>query len=192
MIYGLNTYVLLFLFGRRIEDTRARQRQQEATFLKKIENEGEQGWPLVTTQIPLYNELNVAERIIRCVAQFDYPAGRHQIQVVDDSTDETRDLVDRIVAELQAEGVLIEACRRDDRVGYKAGALKEAMKTATGEFFAIFDSDFVPNPDFLKKTLPLFQNEKTALVPEWALFKFQWHCGDLAQGSDRRRRRLAR
>ncbi len=119
---------------------------------------------MVTTQIPLYNELNVAERIIRAVAKFDYPQGKHQIQVVDDSTDETIDLVDRVVAELQADGVQIEACRRSDRQGYKAGALKEAMATATGEYFAIFDSDFVPDADFLKKTLPLFQDEKTGLV----------------------------
>jgi len=94
----------------------------------------------------------------------DYPKGRHQIQVVDDSTDETRELVDDLVTQLQAEGVDITACRRDDRVGYKAGALKEAMKSATGEFFAIFDSDFVPDSDFLKKTIPLFRGERTGLV----------------------------
>ncbi len=164
MIYGLNTYVLLFLFGRRIKETRERQQKQEQTFLAKISGQGDDAWPMVTTQIPLYNELNVAERIIRTVAKMDYPQGKHQIQVVDDSTDETRDLVDRVVSDLQAEGVSIEVCRREDRVGYKAGALKEAMKTATGDYFAIFDSDFVPDPDFLKKTLPLFQDEKTGLV----------------------------
>ncbi len=164
MIYGLNTYVLLFLFGRRIEETRSRQAEQEKTFLEKIEGRGDEAWPMVTTQLPLYNELNVAERIIRTVAKLDYPKGRHQIQVVDDSTDETRELVDGVVAELQGEGVDIMVCRRDDRVGYKAGALKEAMKTASGEYFAIFDADFVPDPDFLKKTVPLFQNEKTGLV----------------------------
>jgi len=158
MIYGLNTYILLFLFGRRIKATRERQAKQEETFLAGIAEKGEEGWPLVTTQIPLYNELNVAERIIRKVAALDYPKGRHQIQVVDDSTDETRGMVDDLVAELKAEGIDIAACRRDDRVGYKAGALKEAMKSATGEFFAIFDSDFVPDPDFLKKTIPLFRS----------------------------------
>ncbi|YCM42704.1 glycosyltransferase [Verrucomicrobiaceae bacterium 227] len=159
MIYGLNTYVLLFLFGRRIKEVRERQRQQEESFLKEV-----QEWPLVTTQLPLYNEFNVAERIIRTVARLDYPKGRHEIQVVDDSTDETCDLIDRVVAELQAEGVAIEVFRRPTRVGYKAGALKEAMVSARGDYFAIFDSDFIPDPDFLKKTIPLFRDEKTALV----------------------------
>lgn len=164
MIYGLNTYILLFLFGRRIVETREKQAKQERDFLAGISELGDEGWPMVTTQLPLYNELNVAERIIRTVAKMDYPKGRHQIQVVDDSTDETRDLVDKVVAELREEGVLIEICRRVDRVGYKAGALKEAMASATGDYFAIFDSDFVPDPDFLRETIPLFHDGKTGLV----------------------------
>lgn len=164
MIYGLNTYILLFLFGKRIDETRLRQGKQQEEFQARLKEVGETIWPQVTTQIPLYNEVNVAERIIRTVAAFDYPKEKHQIQVVDDSTDECRDLVDRVVAELQTEGVKIQVARREGRAGYKAGALKEAMKSATGEYFAIFDSDFVPEPDFLKKMIPLFRDEKTALV----------------------------
>ena len=164
MVYGLNTYVLVFLFGKKVKESRARQAEQKKVFLEKVETDGDSAWPMVTTQLPLYNEYNVAERIIRAASKIEYPAGRHQIQVVDDSTDETRDLVDGLVAELQAQGVLIEVSRREGREGYKAGGLKEAMKTATGDFFAIFDSDFVPEPDFLLEMMPLFRDEKTALV----------------------------
>ncbi len=164
MIYGLNTYVLLFLFGRSVKETRKRQKKQEEDFLAKVADEGDEAWPMVTTQLPLYNEFNVAKRIIEAVAKLDYPAGKHQIQVVDDSTDDTRGVVDGIVSDLQKKGVWIEVCRRENREGYKAGALKEAMNSAKGEFFAIFDSDFIPEADFLKKTLPLFRDEKTGLV----------------------------
>ena len=164
MIYGLNTYVLLFLYGRKIKETRERQAEQEKSFLAEVAEKGDEGWPLVTTQIPLYNELNVADRVIRKVAEIDYPEGRHQIQVVDDSTDETCGIVDAVVAELSAKGVNISVARREGREGYKAGGLKAAEGTATGEFLAIFDSDFLPEPDFLRKMIPLFRDEKTALV----------------------------
>lgn len=164
MAYGLNTYVLLFLFKKTVRRTREKQKAREARFLENAAEVGDEFWPLVTTQLPLYNEWNVAERVIRAAAAMDYPKGRHQIQVVDDSTDETRDLVDRIVAELNSQGVWIEVCRREGREGFKAGGLKAAMDSAVGEFYAIFDSDFVPSTDFLRKTVPLFENEKTALV----------------------------
>ena len=164
IIYGLNTYVLLFLYRRSIKETRQAQKERKEKFLAKAEGLGDEAWPVVTTQIPLYNERNVAERVIRAVAAFDYPAGRHQIQVVDDSNDETVDLVDGVVEDLAKSGVWIEACRRDDRAGYKAGGLKVAMEKAKGEFIAIFDSDFVPEPDFLREIMPLFKDEKTALV----------------------------
>ena len=164
VFYGLNTYVLLALFGSKIRAVRERQKKQVAGFMSEAEEAGDEAWPQVTTQIPLYNERNVAERVIRAVAKIDYPEGRHQIQIVDDSTDETRDLVDEIAAELKAEGVKIDVCRREGREGYKAGGLKAAMDSADGEFFAVFDSDFVPEADFLKKMMPLFYDEKVGLV----------------------------
>lgn len=164
MVYGLNTYVLLFLFGRKIGDKRIEQKSRTEEFLKTTPLDDAEKWPLVTTQLPLYNERNVAERVIRAVAALDYPKGRHQIQIVDDSTDETRDLVDSIANELREQGVWIDVCRREKRSGYKAGGLKVAMDTAKGEFFAIFDSDFVPEADFLRKTIPLFADEKIGLV----------------------------
>ena len=164
MVYGLNAYVLLSLFLRRIGPTRRAQaaREKAAAAGEKALSDGEH--PLITTQIPLYNEFNVAERIIRAVAAFDYPQGRHQIQVVDDSTDETREVVDRLVAELSERGIWIEAARRPTREGYKAGALDEAMDTAEGTYLAIFDSDFVPQADFLKRMMPHFHHDRVALV----------------------------
>lgn len=164
VVYGLNTYLLLFLFGRKVDKQREEKRALREAFAAREKEEGEKVWPLVTTQIPLYNERNVAERVIRAVAAMDYPEGKHQIQVVDDSDDETMTLVDEVAADLRAQGVWIDVCRRKIRTGYKAGGLKEAMETAAGEFYAIFDSDFVPHADFLKQMVPLFGDEKTGLV----------------------------
>ncbi len=164
LLYGLNCYVLLTLFARRARETEVRQRLVEDEW-NRSHPVGEVGsLPTVTTQLPLYNELNVAERAIRAIAAFDYPGHLHQIQVLDDSTDETRELVDRIAAELRSTGILIDVVRREVRQGYKAGALNDAMPAAHGEFIAIFDSDFVPAPDFLRSMLPHFADEKTGLV----------------------------
>jgi len=121
-------------------------------------------WPHVTVQLPIYNEMYVAKRIIAAAVKLDYPANRLQIQVTDDSTDETREIVRQEVARWQAQGVNISHLHRTDRSGYKAGALQAAMPEATGEFIAIFDADFVPPPDFLRRTLPHFLDEKTAFV----------------------------
>lgn len=120
--------------------------------------------PKVTVQLPMFNELYVAERIIEKCAAFDYPADKLEIQVLDDSTDETVDVIAKKVAEIAAAGVNIKHIHRTDRVGYKAGALDAAMDRVEGEFIAIFDSDFVPDPDFLKRTIPYFQDEKVGVV----------------------------
>lgn len=120
--------------------------------------------PKVTVQLPMFNELYVAERIIETVAAFDYPADKLQIQVLDDSTDETKDLIAKKVAEVQARGVNIQHIHRVDRTGYKAGALDDAMDQVEGDFIAIFDADFVPDPDFLIKTMPHFDSDKVGVV----------------------------
>ncbi len=164
LLYGLNCYVLLKLFARRAKETDARQRLLEKAWNEAHPAGDSANLPTVTTQLPLYNELNVAERAIRAIAAFEYPSHLHQIQVLDDSTDETRELVDRIASELGATGVWIDVVRREVRHGYKAGALGDAMPAAHGEFIAIFDSDFVPAPDFLRSLLPHFTDEKTGLV----------------------------
>jgi len=97
---------------------------------------------------------------MHAVTQLDYPADRLQIQILDDSTDDTTQLVSELVAEQKAKGINIVQLHRDNREGYKAGALSEGLESATGELIAIFDADFVPKPDWLKKTVPLFQNPK--------------------------------
>lgn len=120
--------------------------------------------PKVTVQLPMYNELYVAERIIETVAAFDYPRDKFQIQVLDDSTDETKDVIANKVAEVAARGINIQHIHRVDRTGYKAGALDAAMDRVEGDFIAIFDADFVPDPDFLIKTMPYFQDDKVGVV----------------------------
>ncbi len=118
----------------------------------------------VTIQLPMYNELYVVERLIDSVCQIDYPMDQLEIQVLDDSTDETVDIVRRKVEEKQKLGFNITHIRRGSREGFKAGALKEGLKISTGEYVAIFDADFIPQPDFLKKTLPFFNDEKVGMV----------------------------
>lgn len=113
-------------------------------------------WPLVTIQLPIYNERHVAERLIDACAKLDYPSHRLQIQVLDDSTDDTPMLVERRVQYWQRKGVWIATIQRADRQGFKAGALAQAFPSMAGEFLAIFDADFVPPRDFLLRTLPHF------------------------------------
>ena len=117
-------------------------------------------WPRVTVQLPIFNEKYTVERLLRAVTRLDYPANRLQIQVLDDSTDDTLDLVSRLVEEYKTGGADFELIHRVDRKGYKAGALNNGLKTATGELIAIFDADFVPKPDWLKRTVPSFQNPR--------------------------------
>lgn len=105
-------------------------------------------WPTVTVQLPLYNERYVAERLIRAARALDYP--ELEIQVLDDSSDDTRDVVDTIAAELGG----IEVIRRTTRAGFKAGALAHGLTLARGELIAVFDADFVPTPDFLRRMVP--------------------------------------
>lgn len=129
-----------------------------------LENEDYEFDKKVTIQLPLFNELYVAERLINAVCEIDYPKELLQIQLLDDSTDETVDVVAKIVEIKKAEGFDIEHVHRIDRTGFKAGALKEGLKTASGEFVAIFDADFVPSEDFLKKTLRYFASSEIGMV----------------------------
>ncbi|MCB0730331.1 MAG: glycosyltransferase family 2 protein [Ignavibacteriae bacterium] len=118
----------------------------------------------VTVQLPIYNEQYVAERLIESVCKIEYPKNLLEIQVLDDSTDKTVEILEQLVNKKILEGFDIKHVRRSDRKGYKAGALKEGLKTAKGELIAIFDADFVPNPDFLKNTLRYFTNPKIGMV----------------------------
>jgi cellulose synthase/poly-beta-1,6-N-acetylglucosamine synthase-like glycosyltransferase len=112
----------------------------------------------------MYNELYVADRIIETIANFDYPSDKLQIQVLDDSTDETKDVIAKKVAEVAARGINIQHIHRTDRTGYKAGALDAAMGQVESEFIAIFDADFIPDADWLQKTMPYFENENIGVV----------------------------
>lgn len=122
-------------------------------------------YPLVTVQLPVYNELYVVERLIDAVAAFDWPKDKLEIQVLDDSNDETIELIAQKVKEWQGKGVDIRQVRRPERKGFKAGALQYGLTIAKGEFIPIFDADFVPEKDFLKRTIPHFeQDEKIGVV----------------------------
>ena len=127
------------------------------------------GLPSVTVQLPVYNEVYVVERLVRSVSAFDYPGHLLEIQVLDDSTDETREVVDRCVAELKSKGVDIKAIRRDNRAGYKAGALEAGMAVARGDLIAVFDADFVPSADFLRRTVPHLVDR-----PEVGMVQARW------------------
>lgn len=120
--------------------------------------------PIVTVQLPMYNERYVAEAVINACAVLEYPRDKLEIQVVDDSTDETVDIIKERAEFWNTQGVDIKLVHRKDRQGFKAGALKDATPFAKGEFIAIFDADFRPNPDFLLKTIPYFQDEEVGIV----------------------------
>ncbi|MEZ4885355.1 MAG: glycosyltransferase family 2 protein [Chitinophagales bacterium] len=120
--------------------------------------------PFVTIQLPIFNEMYVVERLIDNITKFDYPKDRFEIHILDDSTDETLEITRRKVQEYKAKGFQIEQIIRPIRKGFKAGALKEGTVHAKGEFLAIFDADFLPNADFLRRTIPYFKNEKVGVV----------------------------
>jgi len=120
--------------------------------------------PRVTIQLPIFNELYVVERLIRHVCKIRYPKDKLEIQVLDDSTDETQEVAKKLVEEYRAEGFDIHYIHRDNREGFKAGALKNGLDIAKGEYIAIFDADFVPAEDFLEKTLPYFQDPQVGMV----------------------------
>jgi cellulose synthase/poly-beta-1,6-N-acetylglucosamine synthase-like glycosyltransferase len=120
--------------------------------------------PVVTIQLPLYNEMYVADRLIEAVCRIEYPREKLEIQVLDDSTDETRGIAELAVRRFATEGVDIKYLHRTDRRGYKAGALEAGLQTARGEFIAIFDADFIPSSDFLTRLMPHFSDAKVAMV----------------------------
>lgn len=147
-VYGLNALILAGLYLRHRADRN--QLGSNDTFL-----------PTVTVQLPIYQERHVVERLIDAVAALDWPRERLQIQVLDDSDDETTALARARVEYHQRQELDITLLRRPDRRGYKAGALAVGMVHAWGEFIAIFDADFVPPPDFLRRTMPSFLNRPT-------------------------------
>jgi cellulose synthase/poly-beta-1,6-N-acetylglucosamine synthase-like glycosyltransferase len=152
-IYGLHKYWLVYLFYRH-------GRKRPVPSRRFADEE----LPRVTVQLPVYNEMYVVERVLDAAAQIRYPRDRFEIQVLDDSTDETTGIARRKAEELREQGLDVTFLHRDDRRGFKAGALEAGMEVAKGEFFAIFDADFLPGPDFLEKTIHHFTNEGIGLV----------------------------
>jgi cellulose synthase/poly-beta-1,6-N-acetylglucosamine synthase-like glycosyltransferase len=120
--------------------------------------------PKVLMQLPIYNERYVVERLLRAVALQDYPHDKLTIQLLDDSTDETTDIAARVIAELVKTGVNIQHIRRNDRSGFKAGALQAGLELDDSEFIAIFDADFIPQPDFIKRIIVYFSDPKVGMV----------------------------
>jgi cellulose synthase/poly-beta-1,6-N-acetylglucosamine synthase-like glycosyltransferase len=142
-LYGLNTFLLAFLY------LRAHRRSTPTPAV-------DESLPKVTVQIPVYNERHVVERVIDATANFDYPRDRLQIQILDDSTDDTTKLACARAAYHRQRGVDVAVLQRDERRGFKAGALAWGLSQAEGTFIAVFDADFCPRPDFLRRTIPHF------------------------------------
>ncbi len=165
-LYGLHLYALMVLAASRWRRVSREQAHVRAAFVKQA---SAADWPVITTQIPLYNERSVAERVMLAVAAQDYPRERHGIQVLDDSTDETREIVERVATRLQAEGHDVRVIRRPERTHFKAGALAFGLRQARGEFVAVFDADFLPPRDYLSRLVPLL-----AARPEAGCVQGRW------------------
>ncbi len=155
-LYGINSALLAFLYSRHKAGALRDDRERISRYW---ENGNRDRLPPVTVQLPIYNERYVVERLIDATARLDYPRHLLEIQVLDDSTDDTAGLAAAKVAEHRAAGLDIVHVRRSNREGFKGGALQEGLRRARGEFVAIFDADFVPPPNFIMDTLPFFQQD---------------------------------
>tara|TARA_Y100000766_G_C18906352_1_gene605983 strand:+ start:174 stop:1694 length:1521 start_codon:yes stop_codon:yes gene_type:complete len=120
--------------------------------------------PYVTVQLPVYNEFYVIKGLLNSIEKIKYPKEKIELQVLDDSNDESSKLIEQITKKMKRKGINIHHIKRNNREGFKAGALKEGLKKAKGEFIAIFDSDFLPNKDFLINTIPYFKNPKIGMI----------------------------
>ncbi len=149
--YGIHRYSIIYLF------LKNKDRKSEPPV--KFET-----LPSVTIQLPVYNEVHVIERLLDSVSRIDYPRDRLEIQVLDDSTDETSEIAMRKVREIRLRGVDIHYIRRPNRVGYKAGALEHGLRSARGDFLLILDADFIPAPDLLSRTIHHFTDERVGMI----------------------------
>src|SRR5215510_6256950 len=152
-IYGWHRYYLVYLYMKN------RDKVPPA-----LPAPGPAALPPVTIQLPIYNEMYVADRLIDAVCEIEYPRELLEIQVLDDSTDETTDIAELAVRRHAARGFDIQYLHRIDRTGYKAGALEAGLRKAKADYIAIFDADFIPPKDFLLRTLPHFDEPKVGMV----------------------------
>ncbi|MFL6530921.1 MAG: cellulose synthase family protein [Chthoniobacterales bacterium] len=149
--YGIHRYFIIYLFLKH----RNRPVEPKSHF---------EDLPMVTMQLPIFNEVYVVERLLNAVSRLDYPPDRLQIQVLDDSTDDTKELTQRCVAELRGRGLNVELIQRTDRTGFKAGALETGLATAQGDFVCILDADFVPQPELLQRTIHHFTDPNVGMI----------------------------
>src|SRR6267142_5029075 len=150
-VYGSHRYVMAYLYYKYKGNLPAPRRKFERL-------------PRVTIQLPVFNEMYVVERLIDAVARIDYPRDLLEIQVLDDSTDETQGIARSRVAWLKEQGVDITYVHRENRQGFKAGALQEGLARARGELVAVFDADFVPARDFLRRSVHFFTDDRIGMV----------------------------
>jgi cellulose synthase/poly-beta-1,6-N-acetylglucosamine synthase-like glycosyltransferase len=149
--YGIHRYCIVYLF--------LKYRKRVPRPLGYFEE-----LPVITVQLPIFNEIYVVERLLKAVSELEYPRERLQIQVLDDSTDETRDLTNSCVQRLMARGFDVDLIHRSERTGYKAGALEAGLARARGEFICILDADFVPPPQLLRSTVHFFTDTKVGMI----------------------------
>jgi cellulose synthase/poly-beta-1,6-N-acetylglucosamine synthase-like glycosyltransferase len=169
-VYGINNLISTILY--------LRCRDEE----HHVPPMAEKDLPHVTIQLPVFNERYTVERLINAAVRLDYPREKLQIQVLDDSTDDTSALVQRLVDQHQKQGINIIDLHRTNRSGFKAGALSEGLKVATGELVAIFDADFVPRPNWLMKAVPEFCDEKLGcLQTRWGHLNSRYNTFTRAQ-----------
>ncbi|WP_424291317.1 cellulose synthase family protein [Daejeonella sp.] len=154
-LYNISQLTLLFSYI-------SSKYKQESTPVFDLSNPDE--IPFVTIQLPVFNEKYVIERLLLCISNLDYPREKMEIQVLDDSNDDSVKLTSELIYKLKKAGVDITHIIRNNRLNFKAGALKEGLKTAKGEFIAIFDADFLPDEDWLNKTIIYFKNAKIGVV----------------------------
>src|SRR5512136_3505910 len=150
-VYGSHRYFMAYLYYRHKYNVPVPRSRWEVL-------------PRVTVQLPVFNEMYVVERLIAAVCELDYPRERLEVQVLDDSTDETSGIARRAVEAWRSRGVDIHYIHRTNRQGFKAGALENGLRTATGEFVAVFDADFVPPPDFVRRTVNFFTDPEVGMV----------------------------
>src|SRR5262245_1421076 len=150
-VYGWHRYYLVYVYMKHKNE----QPAPKASFDRL---------PVVTIQLPLYNEMYVVDRLVDAVCRIEYPRELLEIQVLDDSTDETREIAELAVRRHALHGIDIKYIHREDRTGFKAGALDKGLEVARGQYVAIFDADFIPKPDFLSRTVHYFTDDKVAMV----------------------------
>ena len=159
--YGMNCYLLMILYRLNRPGAIKRHKKLKNFFYQST---NPKNWPHVTIQLPIFNERYVVERLIDSVCRLDYPGSLLEIQVLDDSTDDTIHIAKSTVEKMKSRGVDIVFIHRQNRTGFKAGALQEGLAAAKGELIGIFDADFIPQPNFLKETVPYFEDRKIGML----------------------------